>query len=646
MGGYNCRMVLRALKWTGWTLLALVLLIVLFVVFFDWNWLRAPISHKVTEKTGRELVIQGDITAKLRWPLPRLRIESVTFANPSWAKEKQMIAADTIEITLNLPALFRGRIYLEEVHLERAVVFLEQSLDGRKNWQLDLEQKDERARVGIGVLTLDQGKLGYDDPKHKTSIRAQISTTETEPGHQGGVVFEAEGRYKGHALKARGSGGPVLALRDESTPYPLKIDATIGPTHAHADGTITSLIKFSAIDMRVALRGGSLEQLFPLIGIALPDTSAYSTEGRLVHQGTMWRYEKFGGRMGASDIAGTLQVDSGGARPFMHGELFSKMLDLDDLGPVIGARSGVAAAQPAKARVLPQRPFRTDRWDTIDADIKLKAQTIRRAKALPLENLVTHLKLRDAALTLDPLIFGAAGGDLSGVVALDGRQDPIRAQLKMRAKNLQLSKLLPKINLSKASVGRIDGEFELAGRGNSIAQMLGTADGKAALVIAGGEISNQLVEIVGLDLWEWFSFKVKGDQPTILRCGVADFGVKDGIMTANALVLDTDDTNILGSGSINLRDETLHLTFNPQPKDTSPLVLRGPIHVAGTLGNPKVEIDKGRIAARGLGTIALAIINPLLAILPLIETGPGMDSDCGKLIRAAQTPLRPAARSR
>ena len=430
-------------------------------------------------------------------------------------------------------------------------------------------------RVSIGVLTLDHGRLGYDDAGQKTSIRSEVSTADADAtakaGTPAGVAFNAEGLYKGLALKARGSGGPVLALRDESTPYPLKVDATIGPTGVRADGSITSLLKFSAMDMRLALRGASLAQLFPLLGIAFPETRAYATEGHLVHNAQTWRYEKFAGRIGESDIAGTLQVDTGGKRPAMQAELVSKLLVLEDLGPLIGARPGtVAKAAAAEARMLPDVPFSTERWDTVDADVKLSAKTIRRAKALPIENLVTHLKLRDSVLTLDPLNFGVAGGNLAAVISLDGRHDPIRAHAKVRAKKLALNKLFPTVDLTKTSVGQVDGEFDLAGNGNSVAHMLAAADGKVGLVIAGGEISNMMMEIVGLDLWEYLSFKVKGDKPTAIRCGVADFGVKGGVMQVNALVLDTVNTNVGGTGSIDLRNETLASDAQPAAQAQEP----------------------------------------------------------------------------
>jgi AsmA protein len=46
-------------------------------------------------------------------------------------------------------------------------------------------------------------------------------------------------------------------------------------------------------------------------------------------------------------------------------------------------------------------------------------------------------------------------------------------------------------------------------------------------------------------------------------------------------------------------------------------------------------VDKGRLAARAFGAVALGLLNPFLAVLPLIDAGPGADSDCGQLVRAA-----------
>ncbi len=641
----------RSLKWIAGIFLAPIVLAVLLIAIFGWNWLRGPIERMTAEKTGRVLAINGELTVKFGWPWPRVHAEAVTFANPGWAKEKQMVAADAVEIAVDLPQLLRQNIVFPEVSLQRPVVFLERSADGRMSWLLDRNQQDQGALIRIDRLMLDHGTLGYDDAGQKTSIRAALSTVNIPAdGSTGaGVAFSAHGHYKNLPLKAAGSGGPVLALRDERTPYALKIDATVGRTRVRADGAITSLLKFSAVDLRLALSGDDLQQLYPLLGIAFPATRAYATEGHLLHSGTTWRYEKFSGRVGASDIAGTLQVATGGKRPALTAELVSKLLDLKDLGPMIGSRpANVApvAGQPAKSasargRVLPDLPFKTDRWDTVDADVKLSAKTIRHAKELPLEDLVTHLSLRDSVLTLDPLNFGMAGGQLNAVIALDGRKDPIQAHAKVRARKILLGKLFPTVELNKTSIGQINGEFDLAGQGNSVGRMLASSNGKVGLVVAGGEISKMMMEKVGLHLWEILELKVTGDRQIKLRCAVADFDVRQGVMHTDALVFDTEVTTIIGTGSIDLGQEKLDLTLNQKTKNTSPFALRSPIHVRGSFAQPEVGVDQGRVAARALGAIALGLVNPLLTLIPLIDAGPGKDSDCGQLVREARDLPRP-----
>lgn len=642
----------RLLKWSGGVLFALLLFIGVFIALFDWNWLRGPIMRAVTDKTGRELVIHGDLQVKLGWPIAHIRTSGLTFANPDWAKEAQMVTVKNLDVGVHVPELFRRNVILSEVWLGQASIFLEESEDGRKNWLLDSQQRDEKARIQIERLTLDRAQLQYDDVKQQIGIQAEISSRNSNAAdtQAPGVIFTAQGSYKALPLKANGTGGSVLVLRDETRPYPLKVDATIGKTSLQADGTITSLIKFSAIDMDLKLRGDSVDQLYPLLGIALPETRPYEIGGHVNHNAQMWIYEKFSGRMGKSDIAGSLQLDTGGKRPFLRGELQSKLLNFADLGPVIGSRTkkdskdskknvAVAAAKTsANARVLPELPFRTSRWNSVDADVKLKADSIQRPKELPIENLDTHLVMKDSVLTLEPLNFGAAGGNLTGQITLDGQKDPIHAQVKIQVRKLHLRKLFPTLIINKTSIGHINGDFELTGDGNSVARILATSNGKVALVIAGGEISKLMMESVGLHLWEMLQLKIAGDQVIDIHCGIADFNVKNGVMTTEALLLDTTVTTINASGSIDLTDEKLDLTLKPQTKKTSLVALRTPIYIRGRFSKPQVSLDAGQATARGLGAIALAAVNPLLALVPLIETGPGMDSDCGRLIQQAKQP--------
>ena len=551
-----------------------------------------------------------------------------------------MLTAEAVNVTVNVPQLLRGHLVFPEVRLNRPVVLLAQDAEGRKNWLLDRSQQDEGARIQIGRLQLDQGTLGFDDPTRKTRIRAALSTPAAMGGAaDAGLVFTAQGQHRGLPFKAAGTGGPVLALRDDSTPYPLKLDASTGATRLQVEGTVTSLLSLTAADLRLNLRGDNLAQVSALLGLVLPATPAYATEGHLLHSGNTWRYEKFSGRVGASDIAGSLLLTTGGKRPALSGELVSEVLDMSDLGPAIGSRPGsvkqAMASTSGTARVLSDVPLQADHWDTLDARVDLRAKTIRRAKQFPLQNLATQLTLKDAVLTLDPLTMEFAGGQVKAAVLLDGRQPAIQARARVRVNKVRVAELFPAVPLNKTSIGELHGDFDLKGTGNSVARMLGSANGRIGLVVDGGEVSRLMMEQAGLHIWEMLALSVTGDKQIKLRCAVADFTLKNGTAQVDALVLDTAVTTLNGTGSINLAQETLDLTLNQKTKDTSPLALRSPIHIRGSLARPQVGVDKGQVVARALGAVVLGLVNPLLALLPLIDAGPGKDSDCAKLVRAA-----------
>lgn len=633
---------LSFLGWIGGAVLAAVALVTVVIALFGLNWLRAPLERQALDATGRVLVIGGDLSLSWGWPWPQVHLAGVTFANPAWAQEKQMFTADAVDITVNVPQLLLGNLVFPEVRLVRPVVLLAQDASGRKNWLLDPSQQDEGARIQIGRLQLDQGTLGFDDPARKTRIRATLSTPAAVGGAaDAGLVFTAQGQHQGLPFKAQGTGGPVLALRDDSTPYPLTLDASTGATRLQAQGTVTNLLSLTAADLRLNLRGANLAQLSTLLGVALPATPAYATQGHLLHSANTWRYDKFSGRVGASDIAGSLLLTTGGKRPALTGELVSEVLDVIDLGPAVGSRPGsvkqALASTSGTARVLPDVPFQADNWDTLDAKVDLRAKTIRRAKQFPLQNLATQLTLKDAVLTLDPLTLGFAGGQLKGTVLLDGRQPAIQARARARVNKVRVAELFPSVALNKTSIGEVHGDFDLKGTGNSVARMLGSANGHIGLVVDGGEVSRLMMEQAGLHLWEVLALSVTGDKQVKLRCAVADFTVKNGTVNVDALVLDTAVTTLLGTGTLDLAQETLDLTFNQKTKDTSPLALRSPIQVRGTLARPQVGVDKGQVAVRALGAVALGLVNPLLALLPLIDAGPGKDSDCAQLVRDATT---------
>ena len=616
---------MRALKWIGGAVVVLFVAVALFFAF-GLNTLRGPLSNAVTKATGRELLIEGDLKPVWSWVHPRLRAERVSFANADWGQEDYLLNAEAVEASISVLPLFVGRIVLPEVHLQGADVALERDAEGRRNWILqEKDQKEEKSRFFIKLLTVDDGHLVWADETTDTRIEADVSTD------QAGVNFAAVGKWKGMDLKSAGHAGHVLSIRDASTPFPVKGELSIGKTAAKLEGTLTGIVGFKGLDLRFErLSGRSMDDLYDIIGLAFPATSPYMVSGRLYRSDGVWLFENFVGKVGESDLAGSIRVQTAPeTRPFMQGEINAKVLNLADLGALVGT------GEPRKSGVLPDMRFAPERWNSVDADVKINAGTIKRPEQLPIERFGAHIRMDERVLTLDPLGFGIAGGRLAGTVKLDGNYDPMRGEVNMRVQNLQLAKLFPTVKQAQGSIGDLNGLIQLSGTGDSVGKLLGSANGKIGIFMDDGKISQFLMELVALDLWDAVRVKLRGDKEIDIRCMIADFGVKGGVMNANALVFDTGVVNVQGGGSINLKSEVMDLTLKPEPKDRSIASLRSPLYIRGTFSEPDVGPDMGRIAARGAGAILMGILNPLLAVLPLIQEGKGKDSPCAELIAQA-----------
>lgn len=631
-------------------LLAAALVVLMLV--FDWNWLRGPIERYVTKKTGRRLTIAGNIDGAFGFP-PTLRLRQIRFENAPWSQERQMAAIEQLEFRPRIWPLLKGELVVERVRAQSPDVLLERTGDGKRNWVFGKSDDPHAKAPQITSLAIDRGIIRVRDAMREFDARVQVRTEVRAGGPDAALPTRIE--FSGSYLKVPFDGvariGDLLALQDASEPYPLRGEVTFAETHVEVDGTFADILRLYGLDAQVKLAGPDWSKLFPVLPVALPRSPPYVLDGHMRNEGNRYAYEPFKGRIGDSDISGSAIYTEGSERRRAHlgAEFHSVLLDLKDLGPMIGLKPALppAASSERAGKVLPDEPFRVERLNVMDADVTLRARQIRRPEALALEDLNTKMKLVDGVLTLDPLDFGFAGGNIVSIIRLDAQQDPIATQAKISLRAVKLDKLFPTVDRMKESHGLLGAMIKLSGRGNSVARMLANADGEAGFAISDGVLSNLLIEFVGLDGGEIIKFLVAGDRTTTIRCGAALFDVKDGIGTTGAFVFDTGDTRIEGSGAIDLKDETLDLQLKPHPKDKSILVLRSPLHVSGPFSNPAVSVKKKGLLKRGGTAVLLAILNPFAALLPLIETGRGKDANCaevlgnvGSAVREAEKPVR------
>jgi uncharacterized protein involved in outer membrane biogenesis len=271
---------------------------------------------------------------------------------------------------------------------------------------------------------------------------------------------------------------------------------------------------------------------------------------------------------------------------------------------------------------------------------------------MPLRDLKTRIVLHAGVLRLEALQASVAGGRFQGVTQLDANATPARWQAQLSVSGIDLAGWLRGLGKPEASspersaagqrrqrqaarqggeqpvqaylTGELAGEVNVNGAGNSTAQILGSLSGRAQLNIREGTLSYLATEVMGLDVAQALGVVISGDRPLPLNCARLTLVARNGVVEPRPAVLDNVDSTIWLTGRVSLRDETLDLRAITRPKDWSPLSLRTPLTVTGTLADPDVGIETQGLVPRVLGALALgALVGPAAALLPLIEQGEG-----------------------
>ncbi|MBB5190167.1 uncharacterized protein involved in outer membrane biogenesis [Silvimonas terrae] len=636
-------------------LAVIVALIALAIYLFNWNMLRGPIAQRVSDKLGRPFAITGDLHVRLGWT-PTITAEGLTLANAPWSKTPTMATLQKLEFDLPLKPLLHQEIQLPRVVLTAPDVTLEQNAQGQNNWTFDqltsspAASKASAPAVKLGQVNVDHGHVHYLDAEG-SDIHAAVSTRNGLQGADAAIDVAAKGAFRKLGFNVSATGGGVLDLRSADQPYPLAASGTVGQTRFSAKGTVTNPQKPGVLSLNFNLSGQSLAQLFPILKLPLPATPPYRLAGHLQHENQVWQLQRFNGQVGSSDIGGDFAVDLAPKTKMITADLSSRRVDLADFSGFIGARAESGQPAPPKGdRILPDNPFSVEKINIANADVKFKGAQIVNA-SLPLDNVQAHLLLNDGVLKLDPLNLGVAGGHVVATLSLDSTATPLKTAVDAAASRLQLTQLVPELGKSKeASAGLVGGKARLDMQGNSVAAMLGSANGNVAVIMDGGQISKLLMRLTNLDIANLVPILFTGDKPVPVRCMVADLGATHGDATIKTLILDTDKQVVTGSGHVNFRDERLDMALKTNPKDISLVAFRGPIEITGTFKKPSVRPSLPQPVGRAAVAVGLALISPPLALLPLVDIGTAKDTPCGQLMQqasahATQTPAtaHPAA---
>jgi AsmA family protein len=668
-------------------LAALLLVAALWAESAGWPFLAAPLERELSRVAQREVRFSDpgptaptassnaenrvDAFSVQFFGGLKLRAPALWVAAPAWSQAPHLLSARDLALDMRYADVWRayfgnhrrGEIRIDRLQASSLDAQLERLADGRASWQfrnpsVPTPPNAPLVLPSFGALQIGSGTLRLNDAPLALNIQCDLSWSPLQLASDGTLALparltvKAKGQYKSFPLVAELQTSGSLQestdakLRAENQPrLPILLRATLGRAKLSFDGSSASAFSLGDLAGRYDLSGPSLAAVGDPVGVTLPTTGAFRSHGRIVKQrnsetdpSDAWRVVVDDAVVGSSRLNGAFTYETVGSVRKLSGRLGGSRLLLSDLGPAIGGLprnpDGSKPVSAPTSKVLPSRPFDLKALRAMDANVLIDISDVDLNTTLlePLRPLRAHLQLVAGVLTLSDLEARTAQGELRGLVRLDGRNTPALWNANLRWNDVRLERWIKQVRANAAPPwvsGRLDGKAVVHGQGRSTAEILASLKGTVRTELKGGSVSHLAVEAAGLDVAQALGMLFKGDDALPVQCGVADLVVDSGSFKPRVMVLDTKDSAVWIDGSLSLATEALDLRAVVFPKDFSPLALRSPLLVKGSFAKPEVSIEKAPLA-RKLGlSVLLGLLNPLAALIPLIDLGDAQAAAAG-----------------
>ncbi|HVZ02554.1 MAG TPA: AsmA family protein [Dongiaceae bacterium] len=608
----------RAGRIALWTLGVFALLVVAagagIYLFVHSTVLLQQAQARASKATGRAVTI-GSLDVDWSWT-PHILLRKVDLANPDWAKDQRMFAADTIEFAIKPWPLLGGHLVLPYLRIDAPEVALEKRADGAANWDFSQNpvaatavaavRPEERSEAPvIGQIEITKGKISYRDQARKLQLDGDIDLAAGEAaGGAQQVEFNAKGTLEDKPLRLTFTGGSIAMLRDSTLPYPLDLEVAYGPTSITVKGKVGDPFTFGDADVQMHLKGQDLADLFPVLGIPAPSTPPYDLKGQLKHDKDEWRLENMQGVIGNSDMSGLVVVKQREKRNLLTASLASKSLDFDDLGPLLGIppntqekASGEQKQQAAEMKqegnLLPDKPMHVEKLRAMDMDVSLNAKQVKTAPYLPVKAITFDVKVDDGNAQVSKLHMAVAGGTVSGKLGLDASKDVPKATADLFLQDIELKTFFQDSKYFATTGGKVGGKVVLEGTGRSLADVLGGADGAVQFGMSGGSFSELLLALADLDIQNALFLYITDDHRIPIRCVAGGLTFANGNATFSRTLIDTKDSVVHVKGNVDLKSQTTKTELDADSKVVSVLNIPAPILIEGKIRSPKFSLGKG-----------------------------------------------------
>lgn len=447
-------------------------------------------------------------------------------------------------------------------------------------------------------------------------------------------VFEPElASYKINAVGQKQ--GALLSLQH--------FDARIGNLQVTLSGEVDDDPNDQLANISFSVTSDDLSALGLLNGNRLPPM-ALELKANFEGNTHQFLFNNLTGKLGDSDIAGSLEVSLAGTVPRISLTAKSEYIDIRPFMESADSDAEVVAAKN-QDRLIPPTPLPLEALAAADIELKLDIAELRHLKD-SLSNIRVEATTQSGHLMVPLLKLRGPRGKLNASFSIHPNGTN-RADVKF---DLNADKLV--LNLTGQADNKlhqtptVDAIIHVNGTGGNLQEVAGSLNGSIAIGSRGGTLEG--VNLSVLDTFildEIFSLVLpKSNTPDDLdlTCAATIFKITDGLLeTDPALAFTTSRITLVSKGSLDLKTEEIRFNFNATPNNALKLsageLFNPYILVGGTLSEPAVGLDPGKVLLYGGAAIGTAGISILAkGLLDRVSTAIPVCEDMLKQVQTIQ----------
>jgi AsmA protein len=575
----------------------------------------AEIERVVEQATGRDLTISGKAGLSL-WPIIGIEAEDAALANVEGGRAPALMAADEINIGMEIMPLFRRQVVVRELVLEHPRIALEVDAQGRPNWLLQRRPtltQGPQAPAGSSSIDLtprtfslrsvriSDGEFSYYDGRRGAGwVFGDADLTTAFEGPEQPVRVAGAIRYNDRPVELLIElAKPGAALRGELTQFSLQMHGEL-LNLSFAGQTVAASGEMAG---NVRAEGPNLRALTAWVGVPIQGGAGlqrFAVDGRLALGGGAYDFSNASFTLDAISGRGDFILSESRGKPYLSGRL--ELFDLD-LNPYLAGAAPPAPVQtptseapaaptpPAPAaeapraidvqsRTLGQTPIDFSGLRAINADLELTTHALT-FQHIQLDSSRMGVVLHDGYMAATLHTAALYGGYASGRLEFDARTPRVRLVQDISLSGVDTQRFLTDaVNFSNIA-GRGDLAYTIETQGLTQRELIESARGRAHIEVVSGTLRG--VDLGGVASTIRTALRgelIAPEAQTPFQGMSGTFAIAGGALASDSLSFNTPQLRIPGIGVIDLVRSRIDMRMAPRsPRGgiVVPFAARGPL---------------------------------------------------------------------